>query len=284
MEISFHLTQVDNSKGDKMKRVFLILSALAVSAFGYNYSGTWVNKSTSKYNDPVILKINGTTVSPYIKRGNQRIKLKSKNATNTGNGLYEAWGFGVKNLVLYIKPINSTKIKIYEKKINTSNRTVITRSFIFAKKMGVTKSIKKRYIGNWRSTGAFSAISKLTVRNVDGNLYIRAWKNTPRGQKALGLARAKYYGNALHITWYKGNLVVNATIKGLNYNSNTNRYRTLQLDLRAKNINTGLTNRQTINFRRGKINIGRPIYREDRPIRKHLKIGPVDVNLLINSY
>ena len=267
-----------------MKRVLLILSALAVSAFGYNYNGTWINKSTSKYNDPVVLKISGTTVSPYIKRGNQRIKLKSKNATNTGNGLYEAWGFGVKNLVLYIKPINSSKIKVYEKKIDTAKRIVITRSFIFTKKSAITKSIKKRYVGNWRSTGAFSAISKLTVRDVDGNLYVRAWKNTPRGQKALGLARAKYYGNALHITWYKGNLVVNATIKGLNYNSRTNRYRTLQLNLRAKNINTGITNRQIINFRRGKINIEHPIYREDRPIRKHLKIGPVDVNLLINSY
>ena len=267
-----------------MKKILLIISALAVSAFGYNYDGTWINKSASKYNDPVVLKISGTTVSPYIKRGNQRIKLKSKNATNTGNGLYEAWGFGVKNLVLYIKPINSTKIKVYEKKIDTSRKIVITRSFIFAKKGVVTTSVKKRYVGNWRSTGAFSAISKLTVRNVDGNLYVRAWKNTQRGQKALGLAKAKYYGNALHITWYKGNLVVNATIKGLSYNSNTNRYQTLQLNLRAKNINTGLTNRQTINFRRANINIGRPTYREERPIRRHLKIGPVDVNLLINSY
>ena len=267
-----------------MKRVLLLLAALAVSAFGYNYNGTWVNKSTSKYNDPVVLKISGTTISPFIKRGSKRVKLKSKSATSTSNGLYEAWGFGDKNLVLYIKPINSVKIKVYEKKINTSKRTVVTRSFIFTKKGAATKSVKKRYVGNWRSSGAFSAISKLTVRNVDGQLYVRAWKNTPRGQKALGLARAKYYGNALHITWYKGNLVVNATIKGYNYNSRTNRYRTLQLNLNAKNINTGLTNRQTINFKRGKIHIKHPIYREDRAIRKHLKIGPVDVNLLINSY
>ena len=267
-----------------MTKILLLLSALAVLAFGYNYNGTWINKSESKYNDPIVLKISGTTISPYIKRGEQRVKLKSKNATSTGNGLYEAWGFGVKNLVLYIKPINSSKIKVYEKKINTSKRTVVTRSFIFTKKASITKSIKKRYVGNWKSSDAFSAISKLTVRNVEGNLYVRAWKNTPRGQKALGLAKAKYYGNALHLTWYKRNLVVNATIRGLNYNSRTNRYRTLQLDLRAKNINTGITNRQIINFRRGNINISRPIYREDKPIRKHLKIGPVDVNLLINSY
>jgi len=267
-----------------MKRVLLILSALAVSAFGYNYNGTWINKSTSKYNDPIVLKISETTISPYIKRGDSKVRLKSKTATNTGNGLYEAWGFGSKNLVLYIKPINSSKIKVYEKKIDTSRHIVISRSFIFEKKAAINRSVKKRYTGNWRSTSAFSAISKLTVRNVDGSLYVRAWKNTARGQKALGLARAKYYGNALHLTWYKGNLVVNATIKGLNYNSRTNRYRTLQLNLSAKNINTGLTNRQVINFKRGRIHVGRPIYREDRPIRKHLKIGPVDVNLLINSY
>ncbi len=267
-----------------MKRVLLIISALAVSAFGYNYNGTWINKSTSKYNDPVVLKISGTTVAPFIKRGDARVKLKSKDATNTGNGLYEAWGFGAKNLVLYIKPINSSKIKVYEKKIDTNRHIVISRSFIFAKRASELKTIKQRYVGNWKSTDAFSAISKLTVRYVDGNIYIRAWRNTPRGQKALGLAQAKYYNNALHITWYKGNLVVNASIKGLNYNSHINRYRTLQLNLKAKNINTGLTNRQTINFTKNKIHVGRPIYRNDRPIHKHLKIGPVDVNLLINSY
>ncbi len=261
-----------------MKRVLLSLAALAVSAFGFNYSGTWVNKSEYRYNDPIRLKISGTTVTPYLYRNDTLVKLRAKNATKTGTGLYEAWGFGMKNLVLYIKPINSSKIKVYEKKIDTDRKIVITRSFIFNKKGAVTASIKKRYVGNWRSTGAFSAISKLTIRNADGQLYVRAWKNTANGQKPLGLARAKYYSNALHITWYKGNLVVNAVIKGLNYNSRNNKYRTLKLDLKAKNINTGIENRQTIYFKK------KPVIVQERRFKKRIKIGPVDIDLLINSY
>lgn len=261
-----------------MKKIILLLSIFFASAFGYNYSGTWVNKSSYRYNDPTTLKISGTTITPYLSRSGQSVKLKAKKATPTGTGLYEAWGFGAKNLVLYIKPINSRQIKVYEKKIDTARKTVVTRSFIFAKKVPVTRNIKKRFLGNWKSNSAFSAISKLTIRDVDGNLYVRAWRNTPRGQRALGLARAKFYNNALHITWYKGNLVVNATIKGLNYNAKKNRYRTLQLSLSAKNINTGLTNRQTIYFSKKHL---RPT---PRPIKKHIKVGPVDINLLINSY
>ena len=264
-----------------MKKIILLLSVLFASAFGYNYSGTWINKSESRYNDPIKLKITGTTISPFIKRGSQQVRLKAKKATQTGTGLYEAWGFGAKNLVLYIKPLNSTKIKVYEKKIDTDRKIVISRSFIFVKKGSVVKRIKKRFVGNWRSSSNFSAISKLTIREADGGIYVRAWKNGPRGVKPLGTAKAKYYNNALHITWYKGNLVVNATIKGLNYNAKTNRYRTLQLYISAKNINNGLTNRQTIYLKRARVGIPEPRF---NPYKKHIKIGPVDVNLLINSY
>ncbi len=262
-----------------MKRVFLLLAVLAASAFGFNYSGTWVNKSSYKYNDPIKLKISGTAITPYLYRDEHIVKLKRKNATKTGTGLFEAWGFGAKNLVLYIKPINSTKIKVYEKKIDTNRKIVVTRSFIFRKKGAVNSNIKNRYVGNWKSTGAFSAISKLTIRKVDNQLYVRAWKNTGGGQRPLGLARAKYYSNALQITWYKGNLVVKAKITGMNYNPSTKKYQTLKLDLRAKNLNSGIENRQTIYFSRN-----REIYAPVKPIRKRIKLGPLDINLLINSY
>jgi len=265
-----------------MKKILLLLTTLAASAFAYNYSGTWTNQSEYRYNDPIKLKINGNTITPFLNRDDQIVKLRAKNSTNTATGLYEAWGFGVKNLVLYIKPINNTKIKVYEKKIDTARKTVVTRSFIFAKKVNIVRNIKKRYIGNWKSSSNFSAISKLTIRNAGNKLYVRAWKNTPNGQRPLGLARAKYYNNRLHITWYRGNLVVNATIRGLNYNSERNRYETLELNLSAKNISTGLTNRQTIYFtkKHHNTNIQPPIH----TMKKHIKVGPIDINLLLNSY
>jgi len=260
-----------------MKRVVLIFTLMFSWAFAYNYSGVWINKSESRYNDPIKLKIQNHTVTPFLKRGSQNIRLKAKNATDTGTGLFEAWGFGAKNLVLYIKPINSSKIKVYEKKIDTDRKIVITRSFIFVKQANIIKKLKKRFIGNWRSNSPFSTISKLTIRLIDNNIYVRAWRKTDYGEQPLGIAKAKYYNNALHITWYKNNLIVNATIRGLNYNSSINRYKTLKLDLNVRNANSGLTNRQTIYFKKSHIN-------HEKRYKKHIKVGPVDVNLLINSY
>ena len=260
----------------------LLLMVLMFSwAFGFNYNGVWINKSAYQYNDPIKLQIKRERVTPFLYRNSKLVKLKTKKSTNTGVGLYEAWGFGYKNLVLFIKPINKNTIKVYEKKIDTNKKVVISRSFIFKRKNAIIKSIKKRFIGNWSSTDSFSAISKLTVRLLDGKVFVRAWRNTPRGQIPLGIARAKFYNNKLHITWYKGNLVVNATITGLNYNAQTNRYKTLKLYLKAKNLNNNLTNTQTIYFKKNSIDLPRPMY---DGIRKHIKLGPVDINLLINSY
>ena len=261
-----------------MKKIIFAFLALAVSAFGFNYSGTWVNKSVAKYNDPIKLKINGNSVTPYIKRGANSVKLKRKVATNTGNGLFEAWGFGYKNLVLFIKPINSNKIKVYEKKIDTKKRIVITRSFIFKKRASLNKKLKKAFVGNWRSTDPFSAVSKLNIRVVDNQVFVRAWRKIYNHEEPLGLAEARYYNKALYITWYKGNLIVKATITGLHYDVNLNRYKTLKLSLKVKNINNGLENSQIIYFKRKTL---RPPL---RPFKKHIKVGPVDINLLINSY
>ena len=261
-----------------MKKAILLFIAFTVWVFGFNYNGTWINKSVAKYNDPIKLDIKGNSVAPYLKRGNRVVKLKTKKVTNVGTGLFEAWGFGYKNLVLYIKPINSQKIRVYEKKIDTQKKQVITRSFLFVKKRAYSNRLKRAFIGNWKSTDQFSAISKLNIRVVDNQIYVRAWKHRFDRETPLGLARAKFYNNRLHITWYRGNLVVNATISGLNYNSANNRYQTLKLNLRAKNINSGLENRQIIYLRK---NLLKPT---PRPIQKHIKVGPVDINLLLNSY
>jgi len=261
-----------------MKRFFLIIAMLSVWAFGYNYSGTWINKSETNYNDPVRLIIKGKNVKPILKRGSKRVALKGKNTTNVGNGLFEAWGYGYKNLVLYIKPINSTKLRVTAKKIDLNKKRVITKSFIFKKKSNPTIGIRKRFVGNFKSMSNFSAIKKITIREVDGRLFVRAWKNTANGVKPLGVARAKLYDNKLHMTWNRGNLVVSATIKGYNYNSNKRRYNNLELSIKATNLNTGLTNRQTIQLKRGFIAV------TPQPIYRKMKIGPVDVSFMINSY
>jgi len=261
-----------------MKKIILLLMLSAISVFGFNYNGTWINKSVAKYNDPIKLNISANNIAPYLKRGNKIVKLKTKKSTNVGTGLFEAWGFGYKNLVLYIKPINSQKIKVYEKKIDTQKKIVITRSFIFMKKSTYNNRLKKAFIGNWESTDQFSAISKLNIRVVNNKIYVRAWKQSLNRERPLGLAQAKYYNNKLHITWYRGDLVVNATISGFNYNSNNNRYQTLKLFLKAKNINSGLENRQVIYLKK------RVLKPTPRPIQKHIKVGPIDINMLLNSY
>ena len=260
-----------------MKKVLLLLTIFASLAFGYNYNGVWKNASATEYNDPVILKIKNNKVSPILKKRDRRVALKSKATTNVGSGLFEAWGHGQKNLVLFIKPINNRKLRVIAKKIDTQRKRVITKSFIFTKNRP-PKSIRKKYIGNYKSLSNFSAIKKVAIREVDGKLFVRAWKNTRNGLKPLGVARAKLYNNKLHMTWNRCNLMVEATIKGYNYNSRVNRYRNLELNIKATNLNTGLTNRQTMQLRRGSVIV------PPQPIRRRIKIGPVDVNLMINSY
>ena len=260
-----------------MKRVILLLAIFASMAFGYNYSGTWKNNTGASYNDPIILKISNNKVTPILKRGDKRVALKGKVATNIGNGLFEAWGHGYKNLVLLIKPINSNKLRVYAKKIDTNKKKVITKSFVFVKKRA-PKSVRKRFIGNYKSTSSFSAIKKITIREIEGKLYVRAWRNTRNGLKPLGVARAKFYNNRLHMTWNRRNLIVEATIKGYNYNKRLNRYRNLELSIKATNLNNGLTNTQTMQLRRVNVDT------TPKPIYKRIKIGPVDVNLMINSY
>jgi hypothetical protein len=261
-----------------MKKVLLLLTVFASMAFGYNFNGTWKNASQSGYNDPVVLKItNNNKVSPVLKRGARRVALKSKSTTNVGNALYEAWGHGQKNLVLLIKPINSRKLRVIAKKIDTKRKRVITKKFIFVKKLA-PQNIRKRYTGNYISSSNFSAIKKIAIREVDGKLFVRAWKNTRNGLRALGVAKAKIYNNRLHITWNRANLEVVATIKGYNYSKNRNRYRNLELYVKATNLNNGLVNTQTIQLKRGSISV------PPQPLYKRIKIGPVDVNLMINSY
>jgi len=256
-----------------MKKLILLLSIFFTSAFGYNYSGTWVNKSEHRYNDPITLKISGRTVTPYLSKNWRFAKLKSKNATLTGRGLFETWGFENKYITLYIKPISRSQIKVYVKKINTTRRKIITKIFIFAKKDSGSRNIKRRFLGNWRSDNSFSTISKLKIRKINGHLYVKAWGKNPRDYRVLSLTRAKIYNNSLHISWNKGNKTIKATIKGLEYNSYKNRYRRLRLNLSIKNINNRLIDEETIYFSR----------REHRSTRKHIKIGPVDINRLIHN-
>ena len=260
-----------------MKRVIFLLAVFASMAFGFNYNGVWKNVSATNYNDPILLKISGHKVTPILKKRNKRVSLKAKEATNVGCGLYEAWGHGYRNLVLLIKPINSYKLKVIAKKINTKAKKIHTKTFIFTKKRP-PQSIKKRFIGNYKSTTNFTAIKKITIREVDGKLFVRAWRHTRYGLEPLGVAKAKFYNNKLHLTWSKGNLVVEATIRGYNYSPSLKRYKNLELDVKATNIKNGLTNRQIIQLRR--VNVDVP----QRPVYKRVKIGPVDVNLMINSY
>jgi len=260
-----------------MKKFFLVLTVFVVNLFGYNYNGNWINKSGANYNDPIKLIIKGNKVKPILIRGERRVALKSKVATNVGNGLFEAWGHGYKNLVLFIKPVNRYKLRVTAKKIDVDKKRVLTKVYTFVKKGIITPGIRKRFTGNFRSTSGFSAIKKISIREVDGKLFVRAWKNTPNGVRPLGVARAKLYDNKLHITWNRANLVVKATVRGYNYNAFNNRYNNLELSIKATNLNSGFINRQTMQLKRGSVDVLQPIY-------KNIKIGPVDVNLMINSY
>ncbi len=261
-----------------MKKILFALVASAGFLFGYNFNGTWINQSGANYNDPVKLVIKGSYVTPYIIRGDKVYKLKQKKATNLGGReLYEAWGFGYKNLVLLIKPINNNKIKVIEKKIYTKAKKVITKSFIFKNSQRVTKPIKKRFIGNWVGGNELSALSRLAIRVENGKVIVKAWRPSNRGDIYMGQAVARLKNGKLHTSWQKGNLFVSTVITGYNYNAKTNRYNKLKVDISAKNLANGLQNWQTLYLVKSKPNVAKPMI-------KHIKVGPVDINLLIKSY
>jgi hypothetical protein len=263
-----------------MKKIVLTMALLISSVFGYNYNGTWTNTSPASYNDPIQLKITNTTITPFIKRGSKVARLKSKKATNTGSGLYEAWGFRDKNLAIFIKPINSYKIKVYLKKINTTQRKIVTKTFIFSNKKRVyNKRTKKRYEGSWVNSSPFSAISRLNIKQRNGSIIIKAWRPRGGGEEYLGAAKARVKNGRLYIDWKKRNLVVKANITGLNLNRNTNRFNKLRLNLTAYNRRNGISNSQTIYLRRAN---RLPVI--GRPIIKTLKVGPIDINMMIQSY
>ncbi len=268
-----------------MKKIVLIVTFLVSSIFAYNYNGEWVNQSGASYNDPVKFVIKNGLVTPYIKRGHKVARLKTKKATNTGTGLFEAWGFRNKNLALYIKPINSYKLKVYAKKIDVNKRVIYTKTFIFKNKKRLTnKVIKNRYIGVWKNNSPFSAISKLRIIKRGNDLIVKAWRPVEGGQLYLGAAKARIKGNKLYLTWKRRNILVNATISGLKYDSVTNRYNQLKLYIRAKNLRTGLVSEQTIYLNRRGNRDSCVVPAVGRPVSKHYKVGPLDINVLINSY
>ena len=260
-----------------MKKIIFTYITTVGLLFGYNFNGVWVNKSGAKYNDPIKLAIKGSYVTPFIKRGNKIYKLKQKRATNIGGKeLFEAWGFGYKNLVLLIKPINRFKIKVIAKKIDTKAKKVVTKSFIFSNRQKVINSIKKsRFIGNWVGGNQFSALSRVAIRLENGKLLVKAWRPSNRGDIYIGSSIAKIRGNKLFATWHKDNLVINANFTGIGVINN--RYKKLKVNISAKNLTNGLSNWQTMYLIKSKPNISKPQIR-------HIKVGPVDINLLINSY
>ncbi len=265
-----------------MKKIVLLITFLMSSIFAYNYNGVWVNQNRVGYNDPIKISIKNGVVTPFIKRGQRVAKLKSKKATNTGNGLFEAWGFRNKNLALFIKPINNYTLKVYAKKIDVRKRVIYTKTFTFKNRSRLlSKQVLNRYIGVYKNSSPFSAISKINIVKNGNNLIVKAWRRVDNEEHYLGAAKAKVVGKKLYLRWKKGNILVRATINGVKYNSVQNRYSQLQLSLRAKNLRSNLENRQTIYLQRvaksALPHIG-------RPVMKHYKVGPLDINLLINSY
>ncbi len=268
-----------------MKKIIIGITFLFTSIFAFNYNGEWINKSDTSYNDPVKLIIKDKVVTPYIKRGVKIAKLKPKKATNIGNGLFEAWGFRDKNLVLVIKPINSYKLKVYLKKIYVSKRVIYTKSFIFINKNRIiNKKIKSRFIGDWKNNDPLSAISRLKIIKRANDLIIKAWRPINGYEEFLGASKANIKGNTLYLRWKKGNILVKATIKGYNYNSVSNKYNLLKLNIKATNLSTGLTNEQIIYLKRFYNTSSQSVPSIGKPIKKHYKVGPLDINLLINSY
>ncbi len=232
-----------------MKRILILLGMLSFLAFGYNFNGNWINKGEPNYNDPVKLVIKNGQISPMLTRPSGLVKLKTKTATRVSNGYFEVWGFGNKSIALLIKPINSNKIRVIAKKINLNKRKVYTKSFIFARKRA--RSNGRPFIGRYhsRSNNLFTAISKVQIYKENGRLYVKAWRNTPRGERALGIARAVLKGNRLYMRWERRDIFVKANIQGLNRNGQ-NRFKRIRLNIIARNLRTDISNSQTIILRR----------------------------------
>ncbi len=229
-----------------MRRIILLLALLSYFAFGYNFNGTWINKTGANYNDPVKLIIKNGTISPLIKRNEKLIRLKRKQATRAGNGYFEVWGFKNKSIALFISPINRNKIRVIAKKINPTKKRIITKSFLFAKK-GSNRVNLNQFIGDYSSQNSnlFTAISRLHIYKSGGKLYVKAWRNTARGERPLGITQAWLEGNRLRMDWEKRAILVRASIVGLRKNS-LGRFNKIKLSLEARNLRTNLFNRQTI--------------------------------------
>jgi len=232
-----------------MKRILTLLALLSYLAFGYNFNGTWINKTGAHYNDPVKLIIKNGNISPLLNRNGDYVRLKTKHATRAGNSYFEVWGFKNKSLALFISPVNSSKIRVIAKKINPLTKRIITKSFLFARK-GVATHLNQ-FIGNYRSrnNNLFTAISRLHIYKQRGKLYVKAWRNTARGERPLGITQARLVGNRLYMEWERGPILVKANIRGLT-KGNGNRFRKIRLSIEARNLRTNIYNKQTIILKR----------------------------------
>jgi hypothetical protein len=212
--------------------------------YGYNFSGTWVNKSKADFNDPTKLIIkNKNLVTPYIKRGSKIYRLKSKHSTKLGNILFETWGFDKSAVSILIKPIDKKKIRVIVKKIYVLKKKIITKKFIFINKDRKNReNIKKRFLGVYSSHNDFSAVTRVKFFTLDNRLFVKAWQ---RG-KYIGKAEAKVKRGKLHMEWRDGDLKVYATVKGYSYDKNLKRYKKIKLSLSARNSFSGLVTSQII--------------------------------------
>lgn len=233
-----------------MKKIVTLMGLLSLFLFGYSTNGTWINKNGAGYKQIVQLKIKNGAITPLVNIGRKRFaKLKTKQATLVNRGLFEAWGFKNRNLALYVTPIDANRLRVVEKDINTQKRTIRTKIFYLTKKRAPQISFKRQFIGNYRSGDIFSAISRVKVFQRGGQLYVKAWRNTPRGQRVLGTSLARLKNGKLHMRWQRGNILVHAKIWGYRKNSQ-NRYQKIQLFIKAKNLQFGQTKKQIINLRR----------------------------------
>ena len=232
-----------------MKRILTLLALLSYLAFGYNFNGTWINTSGTGYNEPAKLIIKKGRVSPVLKRGKNFVRLKTKTPTKVVNGFFEVWGIKNRSLALVATPINSSKIRVIVKKINPSQRKIVTKSYIFTRKSRPVYS--NQFLGSYHSrhNNLFTAISRVVIFKRDGRLYVKAWRNTPRGERPLGIARARLKGNRLYMEWEKRAILVRANITGIRKNAK-NRYKLIKLNINARNLRTGVSNSQSIVLKR----------------------------------
>lgn len=232
-----------------MKRILTLLAMLTFIAFGYNFNGTWINKTDSNYNDPVKLIIKNGRITPLLNRNGDYVRLKTKAATRVGNGYFEVWGFKNKSIALNITPINRTKIRVVAKKIIPARKHITTKSFLFTRK-GVATNLNQ-FVGRYRirNNNLFSAISRLHIYKNGGKLYVKAWRNTPRGERALGIAPARLVGNRLYMEWERGEIYVKANIRGLRKNR-ANRFQRIRLNIEARNLRTNIYNKTAVILKR----------------------------------